>query len=331
MLIKTADDKQTDIAALEELHARRDVPDSTRRRIQDEIWSIRTGAKTEADAAYEIEFQFGKNKNVMTIHDLRLDVDGRVAQIDHLIINRFFDLWVCESKSFSGGVRVNEDGDWTTYRNGRPAGIASPIEQNKRHMRVLEDVFAKHEVDLPSRLGITLKPRLESLVLISNSGMTPTGRGKRLEGMDRVIKVERLAATIDQALDDRGTRGQAASIFKVVSSETIEKLARQLVALHQPLKFDWAAKFGLSSAIVPPSATAGELRNAVSEPMAGTRQTAAAAKCESCGEQVSEKVLAYCRDNAERFSGKILCYQCQRRRPAARAQATARTVKSQDA
>ena len=48
----------------------------------------------------------------MVIHDLRLEVDGRVAQIDHLIIDRFLTVWVCESKHFAEGVGVDEHREW---------------------------------------------------------------------------------------------------------------------------------------------------------------------------------------------------------------------------
>ena len=91
----------------------------------------------ERDAAYAIEFHYGANKNRMTIHDLRIELDGRVAQIDHLIINRLLDIWVCESKHFSEGVAVDEHGEWVAFYDHRPYGIPSPVEQNRRHIAVL--------------------------------------------------------------------------------------------------------------------------------------------------------------------------------------------------
>jgi nuclease-like protein len=141
MLIKAADDKQLQIEALNKLLIKHDVSPTTRKAIEQEIWNIRAGDKTEKAAAYEIEFHYGANPNVMTIHDLRIECAGRVAQIDHLIIDRLLELWVCESKSFSGGVKVDEYGHWSAYWGGRAQGIPSPIEQNRKHVAVLEDVF----------------------------------------------------------------------------------------------------------------------------------------------------------------------------------------------
>ena len=88
MQIKAADDKQPQIDELTALAARPNVDAATRRQIEIEIRKVRAGAAGERDAAYEIEFHFGAEPNRVTIHDLRLKVDGRVAQIDHLIIER---------------------------------------------------------------------------------------------------------------------------------------------------------------------------------------------------------------------------------------------------
>jgi hypothetical protein len=124
MLLKTADDKSADIDALESLLARRDIDARQRRAIQDEIWSIRLGAKAEADAAYQLDFDLRDNKNWAVIHDLRIELEGRVAQIDHLVISRLLEVFVCESKSYTGGVVVNEHGEWSTFRDRRP--VVSP-------------------------------------------------------------------------------------------------------------------------------------------------------------------------------------------------------------
>ena len=93
---------------------------------------IRAGQKVEQDAACEIELYFGRSPTWMTIHDLRIEVDGHVAQIDHLLINRLAEIWVCESKHFAEGVSVNEHGEWHRWWHGRarasPSLSSSPPE-----------------------------------------------------------------------------------------------------------------------------------------------------------------------------------------------------------
>jgi hypothetical protein len=43
----------------------------------------------------------------VTLRDLQLEVDGRVAQFDHLIIDRVLTIWVCESKHFGRASRLH--------------------------------------------------------------------------------------------------------------------------------------------------------------------------------------------------------------------------------
>ena len=131
MQLKAADDRAPDIEALEALRRRPDIDARTARPIEDEIWSIRLGAKAEADATYQLDFDLKDSGRWAVIHDLRLDIEGRVAQIDHLVICRMLQVFVCESKSYSGGVKVNEYGEWTTFRDRRPVGIPSPVESRR--------------------------------------------------------------------------------------------------------------------------------------------------------------------------------------------------------
>jgi hypothetical protein len=52
------------------------------------------------------------SKNWVIIHDLRIEYGGLVAQIDHLLINRFLDFYVLETKHYSQGVKVTERGEF---------------------------------------------------------------------------------------------------------------------------------------------------------------------------------------------------------------------------
>ena len=147
-----------------------DLDARQRRAIQDEIWAIRLGVKAESDAAYQLDFDLRDNKNWAVIHDLRIELEGQVAQIDHLVISRMLEVFVCESKSYTGGVKVNEHGEWSTFRDRRPIGIPSPVEQNRRHIKVLEQVIKLGYVELPRRI-VALKPTYKNIVLVSASGL----------------------------------------------------------------------------------------------------------------------------------------------------------------
>ena len=138
MLIKAATDRSQDLETLQSLLASPSITASTRALVDKEIRNIRAGAKGEAEAAYEIEFHHKASRNWAVIHDLRIEHQGRVAQIDHLLINRWLEIWVCESKHFSEGVAINEQGEFTGFFAGRPYGVPSPLEQNRKHVAVLQ-------------------------------------------------------------------------------------------------------------------------------------------------------------------------------------------------
>jgi hypothetical protein len=319
-VLKHADDKQPEIDALTALQARHDLDPSTHKRIEEEIWRVRAGMLGERDAAYEIDFEFASRKSYVVIHDLRLEFGGRVAQIDHLLLNRVLDAWVCETKSFKEGVRINDHGEWSRYGGGRAHGMASPIAQNRRHAAVLKDVFDKGGIRLPRRV-VTLKPSLVPVILVSNNAKIDRPKSKRaaaaIDGIETVFKVEQLARKVDERFDEHNA---VRFLAKVVSRETIEDIGRQLVALHKPATWDWAARFGIPQLTEHPTSEAPvaaiEMSAAPSRPSAGT--------CFSCGAAVSPKVAAYSLEHQDEFGGEVLCFDCQRavRREARRAKAT---------
>jgi hypothetical protein len=304
VLIKPADDKQHNLDALATLLLRTDLYASTRQRIEQEIRNIRAGLAGEREAAYEIDFHYGDSDKLMVIHDIRIEVDGRVAQIDHLLLDRLLEIWVFESKHFAEGVGVNEQGEWVAFWNGN----ASPVEQNRKHMVVLNEAFDKDLVKLPRRLGVKLKPQLRSLILVSSRAKISRPRSRaaaaRVDGLDTVVKVDQLATTIERQIDQTSALSTLGSITRLVSMGTLEDISRQLVALHRPSQVDWAARFGLTPGVAQPVA-------AISPP--SVARPAPGQSCDSCGSFVSPKVAAYCEANAVRFAGRVLCYDCQRR------------------
>ena len=53
--------------------------------LTNEIWAVRMGMSGERSAAHYIDHYYKDNPNLAVIHDLRLELDGEVAQIDHLL------------------------------------------------------------------------------------------------------------------------------------------------------------------------------------------------------------------------------------------------------
>jgi hypothetical protein len=228
MLIKEADDQGAAIAELERLA---NGHGSEARRAGEELRKRRAGLKGEADSAYLIDFNYAHSPNWAVIHDLRLEHGGRVAQIDHLLINRWMDVYVLETKHFRSGVKITPDGEflrWNDYRRNFE-GMASPLEQNERHIAVLRDVM--DGIEMPVRIGIRIPPSFHSFVLVA-----PQARIDRARGFDasRVIKADQLKARIWKDVDDENGLLSLLKAAKIVSGETLEFVARQVAERHRP-------------------------------------------------------------------------------------------------
>lgn len=263
MIIKNADDKKDALATLEQLLRHPGISPIQQQAIEKEINMLRAGIKGEKEAAYLIDFSFKNSDNNMVIHDLRLNINDRIAQIDHLIINRSLMVFVLETKHFNGGIKINDSGEflrWNTYKKVYE-GMPSPIAQNERHISVLKDAF--NWIDMPTRFGMRLTPSFCPYVLISSSARID--RPEKLN-TSTVIKSDVLENTIMQKFDKLGVLDTLGAAARLVSSETLEKIAQQLSALHRPACIDYKAKFG------------------VTEPVAlVTPETDAAFICRKCG------------------------------------------------
>lgn len=270
MIIKNADDKSAVIAELEQYISHPRIPDEIKRKIEKERNNLSSGAKNERDSAYFLYPRFGAGKNWMVLHDLRIEEAGQVAQIDHLLINRFLEFYVLESKSFGNGIAINEHGEFTTWIGNRPVGTPSPIEQNRRHIVVLDNLL--HALPMPKRLGIRLSPTLKSFVLVSNeSNITRPPKAKF--NTDEVVKAEAFATLVDKEIDGRSGATILTNAAKLVASETIETIARLLLLEHRPIAINYVGKFGIAQYLV------GDLK----DPPNALPQQSAGPKCPKCG------------------------------------------------
>lgn len=320
MIIKQADSKQSDLATLQDLLSHPEADTVTKKRIEREIRNIQAGIRGEEEAAYEMKVHWGESKNWMILNDLRIEHHDLVAQIDHLIMNRWMDTWVCESKNFSEGIAINEHGEFSAFFGGKPYGVPSPIEQNNKHILILQRLFDSGDVKLPTRLGFTIKPSLKSLVLVSKGARISRPKGK-VDGLSCIVKNDQLFNFIDKAVDASGPLLMA----KAIGQDTLEEVAREIAKHHKPARFDWLAKFGLSDIAntpargMEPSAreatvpvTASHL--AISEKPANGEVQKPKQKliCHACGTSITYNVAKFCWFNKQKFGGNIYCMDCQK-------------------
>lgn len=249
MLLKSADSKVRDLEELERLS--RIAPVERKARIEHELRALRAGIKGEQEATYLIDFDFKDAQRTVVIHDLRLEINGRIAQIDHLLIHRTLNCFVLESKYFHSGIKITEDGEflmWNDYKKVYE-GMSSPIAQNERHIAVLKEAF--EHIDMPTRAGIKLSPTFHSFVLVSSKARID--RPKKFD-TSHIIKSDVLLKTIDNQFEKHGVVDVFTNIARVVSLDTVIEIGQRLIALHKPISFNYASKFGLQDTEVKKAA-----------------------------------------------------------------------------
>lgn len=241
MIIKSRDDQTEVLATLERLRDR--AEGATQRSIEAELRNLRAGIQGEKDAAYYLDFDLGSTKNWIVIHDLRIEVGGRVAQIDHLLIDRLLRIYVLESKSFHAGVKITNEGEFLRWNDWKKTyeGMPSPLAQNERHIAVLKGAIS--QIELPTRFGLRLEPTFESYVLISPK--TRIDRPNRFD-TSRVVKADVLVKTI-QSLEAESAAKQLLAVTKAISQDALSQLGHRIAALHRPIAIDYAAKFGIAA------------------------------------------------------------------------------------
>lgn len=237
MILKQAVDKEPQIKELESLLS---VASSTiKPKIEKELFMLRAGIKGEQETTYHIDFNLRDSENYAVIHDLRLEINDKVAQIDHLLINRTLRIYCIETKHLNSGIKITDDGEfvqWNSYKKVYE-GISSPLAQNQRHIDVLDEIFDT-SIKLPERLGFILYPSFHSRVVVNSNARVD--RSRKFDSKD-LVKSEKLYESIKKDFDSLSL----SLVLKTVSYEEIENIANQLIALHKPIKINYRAKFGL--------------------------------------------------------------------------------------
>lgn len=310
MLIKSADDRQSQITILQNLLSHERVPSEKKQLIERELRNVSVGIATEKQAAFEIDFYAAPSKNLFVIHDLRLEINGRVAQIDHLLMNRALEVFVLETKTFSTGLSINERGEFSTFYEGKEVGIPSPVEQNARHISVLKDAFK--EVGLPKRLGVTLPPSYNSVVLVSPKAIINRPKSADLDAS--IIKLDQFFSWYHKKMDQL-TLKDTVGILKVCSSETVRDLGQKLLSLHKPCRIDYIKKFELGAALSSKESvvTAYAEQENESAPAVLKKRDGTEYFCANCKVSIATVVAKYCWNNKSRFKGKAYCRICQKK------------------
>lgn len=232
--------KETSYANLqiEELKAFLEIaPNDVKLKIEQDIKILNAGVYGEENIIYEL-----RNSHIpmYILHDLYLENNGLMAQIDFLIITRKCN-FIIECKNLIGNIEINSDGDFirTMQYNGKnkKEGIYSPITQNKRHLELLKQLRAKAKTNIITKAFFekNFYNLYRPITVLANPKTILNMKYAKKEIKNQVIKADQLIEYIKKVNNE--------SSCDPSSDKQMLELAEFFKNLHIEPKVDYLAKY----------------------------------------------------------------------------------------
>ncbi|MFM1906596.1 MAG: hypothetical protein RLZZ591_273 [Pseudomonadota bacterium] len=317
MLLKTADDKSRRLVLLEELQHSNQLDYGQKKWLKDELMRFRKGIEGERESAHYLDNYFKPGQNHVVLHDLRFVVDGDVAQIDHLILNRTGHILLVETKNYAGDIIVNEHGEFTVKYGPDDFGIPSPLEQSRRHERVLARLLERLEIGG----RVDKLPDFHHVVMVHPKAVIRRPVAKSFD-TSFLIKADQFPTWHEKFVDNVGAGVIFKAFLNLRSLETLVEWAEKLKRQHQPQDLLALPEF-MNPKVAPalPAAQGTQTPAPATIPPApaeavdtrGATDSAPAKKlvCAHCGMKISYPEGKFCWNNSKSFNGLQYCREHQ--------------------
>ncbi len=320
MILKTADDKSLQVAQLEKWLTNPTLNATQKQWLTGELFRLRMGIQGEREAAFYLDSHFKDSENHVVIHDLRLEVDGDVAQIDHLVFYRAGGLYLFETKNYNGSLLINDHGEFTAEYGAMRYGIPSPIEQSRRHERLLHKLFDQLDIGARTRRQLTI----HHVVLLHPKAIIKRP-SERVFSTNNVIKADQLPEWHKKLADKGpGPLEMVSLLANIRSRDTLKEWGEKLIRQHRPAppkqlpSHLFAAKQPVTTTALSDSPAVVQKVPAapeeVSTPDTMPAEKAHLAKklvCAECGGKLSFAEGKFCWGNERRFGGLQYCREHQ--------------------
>lgn len=305
MILKPADDKGRRLKLLEDLQQSAVLDFAQKKWLRTELMRLRKGIQGERDSAHYLDSYFKTSENHVVLHDLRFVLDGEVAQIDHLVINRGLGMYLVETKNYAGNLVINDHGEFTVEYDDVQFGIESPIEQSHRHGRILMRLLETLEI-----VGRTQKqPELFHVVMLHPKARIQRPIPKAFD-TSNVIKADQFPSWHGQFVESKGVGTILKAALNMRSLDTIREWGEKLKRQHRPADLmampDFMRPNAVAAAQVAVSSTATPAK-ADDKTLEPTRRLI----CAHCGTKISFAEGKFCWNNPTRFNGMQYCREHQ--------------------
>jgi len=330
MLLKSADEKSKRVALLEDLQQSPLLDAHQKKWLREELVRFTKGLQGERDSAHYLDNYFKDGENHVVLHDLRFVIDGEVTQIDHLIINRASQMYLLETKNYACNLVINDHGEFTAEYGSARFGIPSPMEQSRRHERVLARLLESLDI-----VGRTQKqPDFHHVVMLHPKATISRPPAKVLD-TSNVIKADQFPSWHQSFVSKVGVGAVLKAALNLRSLDTIKEWGEKLMRQHRPADLlalpDFMRPHEPAKAAPPPAQPLPKVENralaiqpsgnghplpvAVGRPP--EEQPTKKLICAHCGVKISYSEGKFCWNNEKRFGGLQYCREHQATRSTA--------------
>ena len=192
VILKDSNDAKDYLQKLQDLlpKANGDVKE----KIEKEIAIVNAGIYGEDNILFELK---NSGMNLVVLHDLYIKTkSGLSAQIDFFVVAPKC-IYVIECKNLFGNIEINNSGDFIrTIQYGRKTfkeGIYSPITQNERHLKVLNECRTENDNFLMRAYkNATFTDFFKGIVVLANPKTVINDRFAKKEIKEKVIRADQL-------------------------------------------------------------------------------------------------------------------------------------------
>jgi len=243
MLIKDRDPAEKAIEQLSELLSL-NISATKKFLIERELKRLNPQVNGSHSPSHFINFYCEECPDWAIIHDLKIESNGFAAHIDHLLINEFLDIHLFESRNYNENIKITADGEFLVFDGRQYQSVNSPLEENQKRIQVLTDLLVENKI-LPKRMGISLKPKISSYVLVS-PGAQVIRPPETVFDTSSVVSADYLTKTLLKQLKRlKRTFDRIKSLPTAFKAETLAKVAAKLAAMNNPQLIDYRRIFCL--------------------------------------------------------------------------------------
>jgi hypothetical protein len=250
MLKRDLDRGDDDIRKLKRLLGR-ELTANQRFLVESELQRLTGKAVETVSPAQILDFYCSDPSRWAVLHNLKLKDDTGIHRIDHLVISCYFDVVLLNSTCFYHDLKISVDGEYKLFDGRDYQPIGSPYRKCQRQLDMLVEIF-NADILAPSRIGVPLRPKLYAVILVSPSHnvMRPPGC---VQDTGHVMAANQFVHKLLRHQLGSGSRvSKLVRPVRYCSRATLERIARELAALHQSACIDVAAEIGLDQDVYLP-------------------------------------------------------------------------------